>query len=199
MALGQDIGKGFAAFGKGYASGIKKRGLLREKRWTPRTKEEWQEAEKFKAGLKAERTKPKYDDYIRAARGGQMGWDEVEVRFPTKDVEKTRFDLDVRDARRGQTSWDILRERYPQRRSEINTLHQKATPIRKSTEFKEPTGLFKGIKSAISPKVATISPNAQFMIDQIKNEADWQQFMAEGKRHLKPDEYNQVLERFGRR
>ncbi|GAG07453.1 unnamed protein product, partial [marine sediment metagenome] len=105
-----DIGRGLASFAKGYATGIRKRGLLRPRRWTPTTKEEWEKAERFKAGVREEavmakeeraafrktRKQPTYNEAIRQFRAGQRTREDVTRLFPRKDVEKDLFEIDVR-------------------------------------------------------------------------------------------------------
>jgi len=114
---------------------------------------------------------------------------------PTPMSYKERFDFDVGRVISKEKTWPELKSLYP--REDIETVRKQHTPIVRSPAFKE---VRKGSPLAVSKTKAHIRPSLKVMVNQIKTEADYDEFMKDAlQRGYTLNDLKVVREIFGRR
>jgi hypothetical protein len=111
---------------------------------------------------------------------------------------KVSFDEALIKTRDGEMDWEELEDKFPRKRKEIKELQKQFTPAKESPKFRKGYG----IEAFYSNNVAKMTPKAQNMINQIKTQADLEQFMEEvddkiASKIFSDNDKRTVLEYFG--
>jgi len=94
-------------------------------------------------------------------------------RIKRKPTETQTFRGDVKRAQAGDIDFTELKELYPDKIEKIKDIEKQITPVEKSPTFKEG----KGVKAFLSKDVAKITPETRRIINNIKSQADLDEFI----------------------
>jgi len=107
----------------------------------------------------------------------------------------------INEAKNGNITWEEVFDAYPDKIGTIEKIKSQLTPISKSPEFKEGTGgLISNIKSKFSPHQAELDNTTRTVIDNIKNEYDFEEFRNDIEDYrLQGVDVDTILEYFGKK
>lgn len=124
-----------------------------------------------------------------------------EIKRTYKNPKKKSFDDMLKDAASGKISWDEVTSNFPSRRDTVESVEKEYTPTGMAEGFQKGTGgWISRFRSWLNPAQAEITPDTQAVIDQIKSQADLEEFINEIDQYKDAGvDVNAVLEYFGKR